>query len=120
MFSQEEDIWPDQCDYVKDSVSTLSEPVQKFSELLDTASYLPAGAIPLRYSLIMTLHKVEDLIDELMILIPRFQTLCQTPTSEAIKQRRVIARKLDELERDCEVILPDAYQLMSQIRSPND
>lgn len=117
LFSQEEDIWPDQCDYLRDSISTLSEPIKKFSELLDNASYLPAAAVPFRYSLIMTLHKVEDLIDELMMLITRFRTLCQTPTSEAIKRRREIERKLDELEQNCEDILPYADGLLLQVRS---
>lgn len=119
VFSQEEDIWPDQCDYVKDSISTLSESVQKFSDLLDNASYLPTGAVPLRFSLIMTLHRVEDRIDELMILLPRFRSLCQTPTTETIKQRRVIERKLNELEQDCEGILPDADRLVLQARTSN-
>ena len=117
LFSQEEDIWPDQCDSVKNSISTLSKPVQNFSELLDAASYLPAAAVPFRYSLIMTLHGVEDLIDELLMLITRFRTLCQTPTSETIKRRREIEHKLEELEQGCEEILPNADGLLLQVRS---
>lgn len=117
LFCQEEDIWPDQCDYVKNSISALGKPVQRFSELLDNASYLPAAAIPFRYSLIMTLHKVEDLIDELIMLITRFRFLCQTPTSDMIKRRREIKHKLDELEQGCGEILPNADGLLLQVSS---
>ena len=117
LFSQEGDIWPDQCDYVSNLISTLSKPVQNFSALLDNASYLPAAAVPFRYSLIMTLHSVEDIIDELLMLIIRFRMLCPTPTSEMIKRRREIERKLDELEQGCEDILPNADGLLLQIRS---
>ncbi len=117
LFSQEEDIWPDQCDYVKNSISALGKRVQKFSQLLDSAPYLPAAAVPFRYSLIMTLHKVEDLIDDLMMLITRFRTLCQTPTSETIKRRREIEHKLEELEQGRAEILPNADGLLLQVRS---
>jgi hypothetical protein len=117
LFNQEEDIWPDQCDSVKNSVYALSKPVRNFSALLDNASYLPATAVPFRYSLIMTLHVVEDLIDELMMLITRFRMLCQTPTSETIKRRREIERILDELEQGCEEILPNVDGLLLQVRS---
>ena len=117
LFSQEEDIWPDQCDCVRNSIRELSKPIQKFSELLDNASYLPAAAVPFRYSLIMTLHKVEGLLDELMMLISRFRNLCQTPTSDVIKRRREIEHKLDELEQECEEILPNADGLLLQVRS---
>lgn len=117
LFSQDEDIWPDQCDSVKNSISKLSKPVQNFSELLDDASYLPAAAVPFRYSLIMTLHGVEDLIDELSMLITRFRIFCQTPTNEAVKRRYEIERKLDELQHRCEEILPNVDGLLLQVRS---
>ena len=120
LFSQEEEIWPDQCDYARASIDTLLEPIQKFSELLDNASYLPAGAIPFRYSLVVSLHKVEGLLDELSILIIRFRTLCRTSTSEAIKQRRAIARKLDELEQECKDLLPDTGGLLLQVLSSRE
>ncbi|HAT44312.1 MAG TPA: hypothetical protein DEV72_03680 [Ktedonobacter sp.] len=104
LFSEGGDIWPDQCDGIIHSIHTMSEPVQKFCELLDSFAHLPIAAGSLRYPLIRTLHSIDELLSDLTLLITLFRTNCRTPSKQAIVRRQEIQRKLELLVQSIEEI----------------
>ncbi|HEY6284428.1 MAG TPA: hypothetical protein VIX20_02090 [Ktedonobacteraceae bacterium] len=114
LFSQEEDIWPNQCNHVRNSLLKLGNPLQSFYELLDT-DRLPAEAIPFRYSLIIPLHHIDNLMDELILLITAFRAVCRTSSRDAMIRRREIQRKLGELEQGIEDILQNVDRMLIQV-----
>lgn len=116
VFSQQGDIWPDQCNQVRNSLLKLGNPLQSFFELLDI-DYLPAEVIPFRYSLIIPLHHINNVMDELILLITAFRAVCRTSSRDAMIRRREIQRKLSELEQGIEDILQNVDRMVIQVLS---
>ncbi len=96
---EKDTLQPDQCDHVRASIQKLSDPVQEFNVLLDSVSRLPLSAIPFRYDLLMALHRIDYVINELSVLLISFRRICRSPSRDALLQRQEIQRKLAELER---------------------
>jgi hypothetical protein len=116
LFSREEDIWPNQCNHVRNSLVKLSNPLQSFYELLEP-DHLPDEAVPFRYSLLIPLHHIDDLMDELVLLITAFRAVCHNSSRDAMIRRREIRRKLGELEQGIEEILQNVDKMLIQVLS---
>jgi len=116
VFSQEEDIWPNQCNRVRNSLLKLGNPLRSFYELLDT-DHLPAEVITFRYSLIIPVHHIDNLMDELNLLITPFRAVCRTSSRDAMIRRREIQRKLGELEQGIEDIWQNVDRMLIQVLS---
>jgi hypothetical protein len=113
LFYQQEEIWPNQCNSIKNLLLKLSNPLQKFCELMDFDD-LPDEAIPFRYSLLLPLYCVENLMSELSWLLTAFSAVCRTSSRDAMIRRQEIHRKLDELEQSIEDILQNVDRMLNQ------
>jgi len=94
----EKDIWPAQCRRANNSLQRLSNDVQPFLDLLDSAAELTETDDKLRASLLIPLNLCKDLLLELRSLISVFSTICQPPSRESMIRQREIQNKLQELE----------------------
>ncbi len=110
-------IQPDQCDRVRTSVYALSSPVQEFSTLLGSISALPLSVIPFRYDLLMALHRIDYIVDELSILLISFRRICRSSSRDVMLQRQEIKRKLVELEYSTEDIQQGIDRILFMARS---
>lgn len=117
LFSEEENIWPDQCDYAIDSIQTIVEPVQDFCTLLDKATELPLPVVPLRSQLLMNLYSIKDQVQKLTLMLHTFRSTCQDSTKSVVKQRHDIYYKLESLLQEGQEISNSRfilYQASSQ------
>jgi hypothetical protein len=104
LFKNEEEIGLDQCDLLKTSIINLRKPVEDFCRLLDPHSDLPMEVVPFRYSLIMALHRIDYLANDLVIIITLYRKVCHTTSRSMLLRRQEINRKLDELTKTIEDI----------------
>ena len=104
LFKNEEEIGLDHCDLLKTSIINLRKPVEDFCRLLDPHSNLPMEVVPFRYSLIMALHRIDYLANDLLILITLYRKICHTTTRSMLVRHQQINRKLDELTQTIEDI----------------
>ncbi len=121
LFSKEEDIWPDQCDYAIDSIQTIVEPVQDFCALLDKATELPLPVVPLRPQLLMKLYSIKDQVQKLTLMLHTFRSTCQDSSKPVVKQRHDIYNKLELLLKEGQDISNSRfilYQASSQEHEP--
>ena len=86
-------ILPSQCDRIVSALHMIQEPVR---DLLDITARIPSPLSHLRYPLIRELHKVDSLLSDLTLLIPRFRADSQT-IHQPLEQRHDIQRKFDSL-----------------------
>jgi hypothetical protein len=123
LFCEEEGIWSDQCDYLINTINTISEPIQEFCKLLDSLARLPVVVGSLRYPLMKTLFHAEQQINELILLLTLFRSICRTSSKKMILQRQEIQRKLELLVQSLELIdqhvdvLPEYIDIQAQILS---
>jgi len=54
---------------------------------------LPLGVIPYRYDLLMALHGITRLLEDLPVLLIAFRRLCSTPSYRARAHLQEIQRK---------------------------
>src|SRR6266700_517491 len=78
LFRSGKDIWPHQCESAITLAYTINQPIHEFSQLLEITAQLPAAVIPLRYPLAVALHHVDEQTCELVMLLTKFSTACQT------------------------------------------
>jgi hypothetical protein len=86
LLSEEEYIWPDQCDYAIDSLQTIVEPVKDFCALLDKATELPLPVMPQRPQLLMKLYFIKDQVQKLTLMLHTFRSTCQDTSKSGVKQ----------------------------------
>ena len=94
-------IWPDQCEHIIGSLDILSEPFQKLCEFLDTPVNLPIVIGPNHYPVMKELHRVDELVNELILLIVAFIPHSRSSSKQAITWRQDIERKLEYLIQGC-------------------
>ena len=116
LFKSEEVIGLDQCDLLKASILALRKPVQDFCGLVEPHSDLPMAVVPFRYSLIMALHRIDYLVNNLVILITLYREVCQTTSRSMLLRRQEINSKLDELTKTIEDIPQSIDVLVFQAR----
>lgn len=104
LLKNEEEIGLDQYDLLKTSILALRKPVQDFCRFLDPHSDLPRGVVPFRYSLLMALHRIDYLANDLVILITLYREVCQTTSRSMLLRRQEINSKLDEFTKTIEDI----------------
>lgn len=111
LFSERNDIWPDQCDRVITSLHTMEDTI---SNLLDTTERLPASVNALRYPLRKSLHQFNSLMSELTTLVRAYRASCQRPSTEIANQGQEIQRKIAMLSESGEDILENIHMLCDQ------
>jgi hypothetical protein len=111
LLSNEEDIWPDQCDFAIDSIQTIVEPVQDFCTLLAKAAEIPLSVVPLRPELLMKLYFVNDQVQKLTHMLRTFRSTCQDPSKQVQKQRSDIYRTFELLLQEGEAITQSKFLL---------
>jgi len=114
LFSDGDDIYPDQCDGIVDFLRTIHLPVYG---LLDAIKSLPMTVGFLRYQLGGKLHHVEELTNELIQLIVAFRAICRTSSRRVATQRQDIQRKLEGFVQDIGTINGLYKQLVVQFPS---
>lgn len=97
LFISGETIWPDQCDAVIEQLQTLSKPIQDFYEFLDRSAQLPPVACPLRYPLVMILHRIDAQLSELRLLITTFRSSSWIPSHQTFTLLEEIRKNLEML-----------------------
>ncbi len=118
LFDAEEDVYAEHCDQVKNTLRLVGTPMRGFYQLLDASSRLPMAVAPHRFSLLIGLRQMEELVDELMILITLFRRICRTTSRDMIERRQEIKRKLDELVQGTEDILDQIQSVASASTCP--
>lgn len=114
-FDEEEDIYVEHCDQVKNALRILREPVWEFYKLLNKPSHLPMTVVPHCFSLLITVRQMEELVDELMILITLFSRICRTTSRDMIERRQEIKIKLDVLTQGHEDVLQQIDHLLLKV-----
>jgi hypothetical protein len=114
LFYKHEEIWPNQCNSITSLLLKLKDPLEKFCELMNFHD-LPDEAIPFRYTLLLPLYCVENLIDELTWLITQFRAVCRTSSRDSMIRRQEIQRKLGEIEQGVEDILQIGDRMLNQV-----
>ena len=115
-FLEEEDIWPDQCNYFIDTMYSMSESVREFYRLLTIGAILPISASSLRYPLIMALHRIDDLISNLTSHIVAFRDGCEASSRQRMVQKQEIQCKFEAIVQSSEDALHNVKVLLDQIR----
>lgn len=102
--NEEEEITLDRCDLLKNALLALRNPVQDFCKLLDPHSDLPMAVVPFRYSLLMALHRIDYLANDLVIPITLYRNISHITSRSKLLRRQEINHKLDELTKTIEDI----------------
>lgn len=114
-FAQEEDVYPEHCDHVRNAIRKMRIPVRSFYQLLDMSSHLPMPVVPYSFSSLITLRQVDELSDELMILILLLAKVCRSSSQETTVHHQEILDKLYALAKGYEAILQDIDHLLLQV-----
>jgi hypothetical protein len=104
LFSESEGIWSNNCDQVIDTMRMINKPVRDLCGLLDSHMQLPNAIGPLRSPLMKTLYHIDELINELLLLLTLFRSVCRLPARRVFTQRREIQRKLELLAQNLQEI----------------
>jgi hypothetical protein len=111
LFSERNDIWPDQCDRVITLLQTMQDTIYN---LLDTTERLPLSVSPLRYPLRKSLHQFNRLMSELTTLVIAYRASCQRPSTQIANQRHEIQLKTSLLSESGEDVLENIHILRDQ------
>lgn len=115
LFSQQDSIWPDQCDRAIKVLYPIRDTIRNFSSLIDKTPQLPSAAIALRYPLIVSLHYVDSQVSQVVQQIASFREICRTVSRPAVTQRQDICEKLEGVMQSTEDILCKANTLCDQV-----
>src|SRR5204863_10068426 len=113
-------IRPDQCDRLYASLHLLGDPAQEISRLFDSVRSLPLSVIPCRYDLLMALHCVNNVINEISVLLVSFRRACNTSSRSAMLQLQEIQQKLFQLEQSNESIQQSIDRMLFLIHADED
>jgi TIR domain/Effector-associated domain 7/CHAT domain len=97
-------IYPAQCLRANTSLQIMSNDIQHFSDLVNSATKLTGTDEKFRSSLIIPLNFSKDLLLELIALISAFRVTCQPPSRESLIQQHEIQNKLKYFEESLEDI----------------
>jgi hypothetical protein len=111
LFRQEQDIWPAQCNRVSSSVLQLSDPLRNLIELMDT-DRLPDEVLLFRSSIIVPLHYVDSLMNELLLLISAFRAVCRASSRDTMRRHWEIWRKCNQLAQGIDEILDNIDSML--------
>jgi hypothetical protein len=114
-FAQEEDVFPERCDQVRNAIRKLRVPVRSFYQLLGTPSRLPMTVVPHSLSPAITLRQVDELSDELMVRFLLFRRACRSSAQDMIPDHQEILNKLYALAHGYENILQHIDRLLLQV-----
>jgi hypothetical protein len=114
-FAQEEDIYPEHCDQVRNAIHKMRIPVRSFYHVLGTPAYLPLAIVSHSFSPVTILHQVDDLTDELMIRIVLFRKICHLPSQNREERHREILQKLFTLAQGYDDIIQHVDRLLLQV-----
>lgn len=114
-FAQENEIYPEHCDQLRSAIRKMRFPVRKFYQLLDPSSQFPLTMLPQSFSPAMTLRRVDELTDELMILILLFRKVCPASSQEMRVLQEEILSKLYALAQGYEDILHHSDRLLLHV-----
>jgi hypothetical protein len=105
------DILPSQCDRIVSALHMIQESVR---DLLDVTARIPSTLSHLRYPLVRELHKVDNLLSDLALIIPLFRADSQNTSYQSIEQQRDIQRKFDSLVQGYKDMLQELTILLDK------
>jgi len=85
--------------------------------LLENIYILPLSVIPFRYDLLMALHSIKDIVDELSLLLIFFRRTCSSSSRDAMLYQQEIQRKLVELEHSNDTVQQSIDRMLLQTGS---
>ncbi len=94
-FKTETSIWPSQCTHILTSISTLSEPMSKLYQLLETTEQLPQAIHRQNAAILVELHSIETLVfNELEPRVKMFREICREMSLQVTRQKSDISEYL--------------------------
>lgn len=119
LFSGEDEIWPDQCDYANSRLGVVKVLLQDWCRFLDGDLCFPLCASPWQIAneFTVTLYYAREQLDELRELVAAFQPICRSSSKRAWKKRAEILHKLEQFMRHSDYIVQNITNL--QKRSPD-
>lgn len=111
LFENEPNIWQDQCECTIDNVQTFGEPIGQFYQLLLDTIRLPDDVTPFRYPLVISLHRMNGQVQNLIRLLTEFRTICRKISKQRSKLRQIINDLLTELIQSCDEVQQKSYIL---------
>lgn len=115
LFGSSSDIWQDQCERTIDSVQTIGEPIGQFYQLLLNTTQLPEDIIPFRYPLVISLHCMNEQVQNLIRLLTEFRAICRKASKQRSKQRQIIDGLLAEITQGCDEVQQKTYVLFDRV-----
>lgn len=109
----EEDMYPEHCDEIKNTVRQMRAPVRSLYRLLD-APHLPFTVVPHSFSPVITLRQVDELMDELTMLMLLFCKIYHSLQNTNAHQQEIV-HKLNALIQGYEDILQHIDRLLLQV-----
>ncbi len=112
------DASAEDCDNAINTLQEFTDSIQQFCALVDHGRHLPLVIVPLRYSLVVTLHHANDVVWRLSTQIAQIRVPHDPPLTirQRGRQHQDILRKLEALQREGDDILRHAEQLALQVR----
>ncbi len=114
---EQKTIRPYQCDCARTSIQVLRDPIHELHLLLENIYILPLSVIPFRYDLLMALHSIKDIVDELSLLLIFFRRTCSSSSRDAMLYQQEIQRKLVELEHSNDTVQQSIDRMLLQTGS---
>lgn len=98
LFSGEDEIWPDQCDYANSRLGLIKALLQDCCRFLNSDLCFPLFAPPQQIAneFTVTLYYAREQLDELRELVAAFQPMCRSSSKRAWKKRAEILSKLEQ------------------------
>lgn len=116
VFSDQGDIWSDECDNLLVSLHTMNAALRDLRKLFEAKDSLPLVIISLRHQLIADLCTAEEHVHRLVYLARTFRSMCRLASSQAVKLHYGIILELEALLQVGEDIRCDVQFIFDQTR----
>jgi hypothetical protein len=111
-----DEIWPDQCRAMLDSVLELHEPINKLADMFKDCEDLPEEMSLSRYPILAKLNATDKELEEAKQIFHRLQAKSRTGLRLSLSQRSEIETKLEIFLQNTRGILWNINELLDPIR----
>ncbi len=105
-------LLPSDCDTALETIERLQKSIQLFNSLLDASQYLPEPVISSRYSILFSLHYLDEVSYKLLLLLRTYREVCLDSSRETEHLHRQILRNLEAIMETGEKVEPASQALL--------